>query len=147
MKIKKTIIYKKNRKPFFTIVTVVKNDEKNIERTIKSIKNQSFNNFEHIIIDGLSSDKTVSNVLKNKKNIDILISEKDSGIYYAMNKGILLSRGKIIVFVNSGDLLKKNAKTLKLSELSKIEPNRLEKFKGYLTNSEVEKTCKMFVLG
>ena len=122
MKIKKTIIYKKNKKPFFTIITVVKNDEKNIERTIKSIKNQSFNNFEHIIIDGLSTDKTVRKVLKNKKSIDILISEKDSGIYYAMNKGILLSRGKIIVFVNSGDLLKKNALKIVFKKF-KMNPN------------------------
>jgi len=96
------------KKPFFSIITVVKNDEVNISKTIKSIQNQKFKNFEHIIIDGKSSDKTFQKISNNKK-IDVLISEKDDGIYYAMNKGLKISRGEVILFVNSGDLITKNA--------------------------------------
>jgi glycosyltransferase involved in cell wall biosynthesis len=97
------------KKPFFSIITVVKNDENNIEKTIESINKQSFKNYEYIIIDGKSSDKTRTKILKHKKKINILISQKDNGIYYAMNKGINFSNGEVIVFINSGDLFSKNA--------------------------------------
>lgn len=97
------------KKPFFSIITVVKNDENNIEKTIESITQQSFKNYEYIIIDGKSSDKTRTKILKHKKKINMLISQKDNGIYYAMNKGINLSNGEVIVFINSGDLFSKNA--------------------------------------
>jgi putative colanic acid biosynthesis glycosyltransferase len=98
-----------SKKPFFSIITVVKNDENNIEKTIESITQQSFKNYEYIIIDGKSSDKTRTKILKHKKKINMLISQKDNGIYYAMNKGINLSNGEVIVFINSGDLFSKNA--------------------------------------
>ncbi len=106
---KKYLIRKKKSKPFFSIITVVKNSENLIEKTIKSITKQSFKKFEYIVIDGRSSDSTVSKILKHKKNINLFLSEKDKGIYFAMNKGVNLSNGKILVFVNSGDFLKKNA--------------------------------------
>ena len=99
---------KTKKKPFFSIITVVKNDEKNISRTIESIQNQNFKNFEHIVIDGKSNDNTLRKVL-SYRNIDIVISEKDNGIYYAMNKGLKNSKGEVILFVNSGDLITKNA--------------------------------------
>lgn len=99
----------KNSYPFFSIITVVKNDEKNIISTLKSIKNQTFTNFEHIIIDGNSSDQTLNKINIYRKSIDKIISEKDQGIYFAMNKGLKLSRGKIIVFINSGDIITKKA--------------------------------------
>jgi len=108
VKIKKNLNQKK-RKPYFSIITVVKNDENNICKTIASVNSQSFKNFEYIIIDGSSIDNTLKKIKKRENNFDILISEKDEGIYYAMNKGAKLSNGKIIVFVNSGDELKKNA--------------------------------------
>ena len=98
-----------SKKPFFSIITVVKNDEVNIEKTIKSILNQNYKNFEYILIDGKSRDKTFQNIKKYKKNLSYILSEKDKGIYYAMNKGIRRATGKIIVFVNSGDILTKNA--------------------------------------
>ena len=95
--------------PYFSIITVVKNDIKNIYKTIKSIKEQSFKNFEYIIIDGKSSDGTTQQIRKHKKYIDLIISEKDKGIYFAMNKGAKLAKGEILVFVNSGDILNKDA--------------------------------------
>lgn len=102
--------YKK--KPFFSIVTVVKNDEKNIKITLESIFNQDFKDYEYIIIDGKSNDKTLSIINEYKKNINLIISELDDGIYYAMNKGAKLSSGEFLVFVNSGDILTKNALSL-----------------------------------
>ncbi len=103
------IINKKKQKPFFSIITVVKNDEINIEKTIKSIINQTFKDFEYIIIDGKSSDTTLNKIIHFKKKISTIISERDRGIYYAMNKGAKISNGEVILFVNSGDLLTKNA--------------------------------------
>ncbi len=94
--------------PYFSIITVVKNDVKNITKTIQSIKNQSFKSYEYIIIDGKSSDGTVEKIKRDKNYIDLIISEKDKGIYFAMNKGAKLAKGKIIVFVNSGDILNKD---------------------------------------
>jgi len=103
------IIKRNKRNPFFSIITVVKNDEKNISRTIKSIISQKFKNFEYIIIDGRSEDETIREIKKYKKKINLLSSDKDDGIYYAMNRGVNISKGKVLVFVNSGDKLNKNA--------------------------------------
>ena len=114
----------KNKKPFFSIITVVKNGEKTIEKTIKSVANQSFNNFEHIIIDGKSSDKTLKKVYKYKKNLSLIISEKDKGIYDAFNKGMKLSTGEFICFVNCGDTLRKNSLKIIFKYLSKY--NKLD---------------------
>ena len=66
-KIKNYLINKRISNPFFSIITVVKNDEKNISKTIKSIINQSYKNYEYLIIDGKSSDRTVEKILKFKK--------------------------------------------------------------------------------
>ena len=106
---KKYLIKKKNSKPFFSIITVVKNSEHLIEKTIKSIIGQSFKDFEYIIIDGKSDDDTIAKILRFKKEINLLLSERDEGIYFAMNKGIDLSNGKVLLFVNSGDHLTRNA--------------------------------------
>ena len=107
--IKKKYFNKKKKLPFFSVITVVKDDEQNIEKTLKSVLSQSYKNYEYILIDGKSKDKTLNILKKYKKSITHLKSEKDGGIYYAMNKGIKLSKGQIIVFVNSGDYLKKNS--------------------------------------
>ena len=100
---------KKLKKPYFSIVTVVKNDESNIQKTIKSIIFQNYRDFEYIVIDGKSTDNTIKKINTYKNRICHVLSEKDRGIYFAMNKGIKLANGVIIVFVNSGDILKPNA--------------------------------------
>lgn len=87
----------------FSVITVTLNSEKTILRTLKSVNNQTFKKFEYIIIDGLSIDSTLDIVKKNLNHKKILVSEKDNGIYSAMNKGILLAKGKYIVFLNSDD--------------------------------------------
>ena len=109
---KKILISKKIANPFFTVVTVVKNNKNLILKTIRSVKSQSFKNFEYIIVDGASTDGTLEVILKNKKYLNLLISENDKGIYYAMNKAIKVASGEVIVFVNSGDIL--TAKALKI---------------------------------
>ena len=88
--------------PLFSIITPVLNDKDGLLETIKSIKKQNVENFEYIIIDGGSTDGTLE-VLKNEKLITKWISEKDEGIYDAINKGLRLSKGKIINTINSGD--------------------------------------------
>lgn len=86
-----------------TIVTVVLNDKKNIEKTIQSVLNQNIE-IEYIVVDGGSTDGTLEVIEKYKNKIDVLISEKDSGIYNAMNKAIDLANGKWLCFMNSGDV-------------------------------------------
>lgn len=88
-----------------SIITVCKNAQDTIEKTIKSVIDQDYRDIEYIIIDGKSTDKTLDILLKYKDKIDIIISEPDEGIYSAMNKGIEKSSGDIIYFLNSGDLL------------------------------------------
>ena len=91
------------KKPLITIITVVYNGEQNLEETILSVINQTYDNIEFIIIDGASTDGTTDIIKKYEEKIDYWISEKDAGIFDAMNKGILKSQGDYINFMNSGD--------------------------------------------
>lgn len=97
----------KKKQKLLSLITVVKNDVLNIEKTIKSILRQKGKDVEFIIIDGKSSDGTIKIIKKYKNKIDKVVIEKDRGIYYAMNKGIKFSTGKYIGFCNSGDLINK----------------------------------------
>ena len=93
------------KKPIISIITVVYNGEHVIEPTIKSVINQSMKDFEYLIIDGASSDNTLIKVNAYKNQISAIYSEKDSGVYDAMNKGLNLAKGKYILFLNAGDEL------------------------------------------
>ncbi len=97
--------YKKphKNKPLITVITVVFNADKYLEQTILSIINQNYKNIEFIIIDGASTDGTIDIINKYENIIDNWISEKDNGVYDAMNKGIKLAKGKWINFMNAGD--------------------------------------------
>ena len=79
------------------------NSEQTIEQSIKSLINQSYQNIEHIIIDGCSTDNTISIIKKYNDKISKIISEKDDGIYFALNKGLELATGDIIGFLHSDD--------------------------------------------
>jgi glycosyltransferase involved in cell wall biosynthesis len=95
---------KKNIK--ISIITINLNNASGLEQTLKAIffqKNVSFQEIETIIIDGNSSDNSKSILSTYSDNIDIYLSEKDEGIYDAMNKGIRLAKGDYIWFINSGD--------------------------------------------
>ena len=86
-----------------SIITVCYNSCINIEKTIKSVLSQNYDNIEYIIIDGKSTDGTIEIIQKYSNNIDIIISEPDNGIYDAMNKGIKHSSGEWLMFMNAGD--------------------------------------------
>ena len=96
-------------KELVSIITVSYNSEDTITETILSVLNQSYDNYEYIIIDGLSTDNTINiaksfeNDFKQKKIPYYIISEKDNGIYDAMNKGIKLAKGNLIGIINSDD--------------------------------------------
>jgi glycosyltransferase involved in cell wall biosynthesis len=95
--------------PIFSIITVVLNGEKFLRETIESVKNQSFKDYEYIIIDGGSTDKTLDIIKEYSDHIDFWISEKDRGLYDAFNKGIKMANGKYIGIINSDDIYTVNA--------------------------------------
>jgi len=90
--------------PLFSIITVCLNDLNGLKKTAASIKQQIFQDYEWIVIDGESSDGTIE-FLRTEKQADHLVSEKDAGIYDAMNKGIACASGVYLLFLNAGDHL------------------------------------------
>ena len=88
----------------FSIVTVCYNADKLIEHTIKSVLSQDFSDFEYIVIDGESTDETLEIIKKFEHKISYWISEKDSGIYNAMNKAVRICHGEWVLFLNAGDI-------------------------------------------
>jgi len=97
-----------NKEDLVTVVTVTYNAEDLVEETILSVINQSYKNIEYIIIDGASTDETVSIIKKYEDRIDYWISEPDDGLYFAMNKAIKKATGKWINFMNAGDFFADN---------------------------------------
>jgi len=89
-----------------TIITVTLNSERTVEKTIRSVLSQKYKDKEYIIIDGGSTDSTVSIINKYKKKINKIIIEKDQGVYDAINKGINLSTGSVISLLHSDDIYK-----------------------------------------
>ncbi|MDB5111826.1 MAG: glycosyltransferase [Mucilaginibacter sp.] len=81
---------------------------RDIERTIRSVINQTYPAIEYIIVDGLSTDGTLEVIKRYEAHISKLISEKDNGIYEAMNKGLAMATGDYVLFMNSGDELYAN---------------------------------------
>jgi len=86
-----------------SVITISFNSENTISKTFQSVKNQSFNNYEYLLIDGGSKDGTL-NIAKEQDHISKIVSEPDKGIYDAINKGIKNSSGEIIGFLNSDDM-------------------------------------------
>src|SRR6056297_2232223 len=103
-----------DKNPLISIITVSYNSGEFIEDTINSVLNQTYDNIEHVVIDGKSNDKTVEIIKsyekkykKTKKNLK-WVSEKDEGIYDGMNKGLKKANGNIIGFLNSEDFYANN---------------------------------------
>lgn len=107
----------------FSIITVCLNNEKTIERTIQSVFKQTCQDFEYIIVDGASTDRTLEIIKEYEPLFEGKMkwtSEKDQGIYDAMNKGILMSKGELVGIVNSDDYYERDA----LQKISDV-------YKGY----------------
>lgn len=119
-----------------TIVTVVYNSKEKLEKTIKSVKSKKFEGAEFIVVDGGSTDGSIGVVRKYDEVVDQFVSEPDKGIYDAMNKGISMSTGRYLHFLNAGDTF---AESLILSETLKViaeEEVDLAKFQ-YLKSNNV----------
>lgn len=110
------------KKPKVTIITPSFNSEKNIEETILSILNQTYNNLEYIIIDGGSTDETVNIIKKYQDKLTYWISEKDRGISDAFNKGLARATGEYINFQGADDYLVNN--TVIESMMKNINPEK-----------------------
>lgn len=87
----------------FSIITVCRNAENTIERTIRSVVSQSYPNKEFIIIDGASTDGTKDVINKYRDKIDVFVSESDRSLYDAMNKGVKRATGDYVIFINADD--------------------------------------------
>lgn len=99
-----------------SIITITYNSENTVEDTIKSVVSQDFPNVEYIIVDGLSKDKTLSIVSHYSQYTDKVISEKDKGLYDALNKGIQLATGDVIGMLHSDDIYANNQVISKIAQ-------------------------------
>lgn len=99
------IYYKDPMNTKLSIITINYNNLEGLQRTIESIENQTWQEFEYIVIDGGSTDGSAAYIESQSNNIDYWVSEPDSGIYNAMNKGIAKATGEYLLFLNSGDHL------------------------------------------
>lgn len=106
--------------PLISIITVVYNNKNKIGKTIESIINQTYPNIEYIIIDGKSTDGTIDVIKHYESKITKWVSEPDTGIYNAMNKGIRIATGKYIQFLNSGDFFLENDVIEKIFSVERI---------------------------
>lgn len=91
--------------PKISIITISKNIERTVERTLFSVAEQRYGNIEFMVIDGASSDGTLAVIERYRRHIAYWVSEADGGIYQAMNKGIAAASGDYLLFLNGGDYL------------------------------------------
>jgi len=116
------------KKPLVSVITVVRNDYHNIRRTLDSIVGQTYPNIEMIVVDGASTDGTKEVIGQwiscHKTRIIKFISEPDRGVYDAMNKGIKLSHGAFVNFMNSGDVFH-SSNVVELMHIEEVDPNTI----------------------
>lgn len=107
--------------PLITYVTVVRNNQDTLGRTILSVQAQTYGNVEHIVLDGASSDGTLDIIRRYADRIDYYASEPDAGLYDALNKAIPLSRGQLICVLNSDDWLEPDAAQIAAKRLQECD--------------------------
>jgi glycosyltransferase involved in cell wall biosynthesis len=95
--------------PLVSIITVTYNAQDNLEQTMQSVFVQTYSNIEYIVVDGASKDRTVAIIKKYESQLAFWVSEKDQGIYDAMNKGICMAKGELIGIINAGDYYEPDA--------------------------------------
>ncbi len=113
----------------FTLITVTYNAEETLERTLRSVADQTYPHIEHILIDGASKDNTLK-IAQNYPHLTKVVSEPDRGLYDAMNKGLRLATGDYVCFLNAGDKLH-SADTLE-KIVDKIQVNSSTEYPGVL---------------
>jgi len=131
------LIYKK-KNPLISVVTISKNSEKTIEKTINSLREQTSKNFEYIIVDSDSNDRTIEIINNNRDVIDKLISEKDKNPSDGINKGISVSEGKLIFWLASDDWINKDL--IKTLEENYFENKNCSFFYGNMVMHYKDKT-------
>lgn len=117
-----------------TIITPVFNSSSLLQSTIDSIRNQSYKNIEYIVVDGGSTDGTLEVIESNVQFVDLLISEKDEGMYDALAKGLKIAQGDFICYLNAGDLLYPDAASKAVSFLSETSVDWVT---GYISECNV----------
>lgn len=90
-------------KPLISVITITYNAAETLPLTMESVAEQTFKDFEHVVVDGASTDETISIARQMGTPFLRIMSEKDEGLYDAMNKGLKLARGRYVIFLNSGD--------------------------------------------
>ena len=135
------------KETLISVITVCYNSEKTIERTLKSMLNQTYSNYEYLIIDGKSSDRTLEILHKYEPLFEgrmKIYSEPDRGIYDAMNKGIVKASGQLIGMVNSDDYYETDALEIMAGEFERINKPYVVLY-GFQRNFEGEKEVKTFL--
>jgi glycosyltransferase involved in cell wall biosynthesis len=123
-----------------SIITVVYNNKDTIKDAIESVLNQTYKNIEYIIIDGGSTDGTIDIIKSYRDKIDKFISEKDNGIYDAMNKGLKLASGDIVGILNSDDIYFNE--NVILNVVAKFEESKTDSIYGdlyYVDENDLQK--------
>jgi glycosyltransferase involved in cell wall biosynthesis len=131
-------LFKRNDadKPLVTVITVVFNGAEHLEETILSVLNQIYDNVEYIIVDGGSTDGTLDIVRKYEHAIDYWVSEKDAGIYDAMNKGVCLATGNLIGIINADDWYEEKTIEISVKESSENQGSIIHGVLRYYSNNQ-----------
>ena len=131
-----------------SIITVSYNSAETIEETILSVVNQDYKNIEYIIVDGLSKDNTLDIVNKYKSKIATIVSEKDNGIYDALNKGISLATGDLIGLIHADDMYANNLVISDIvSSLSKSNADAVYADLNYVDRNDTSKIIRKWKSG
>ena len=131
-----------------SIITAVYNNESTIEDAIKSVLSQTHDDIEYILIDGKSTDNTLNIVKKYENKIDIIVSESDSGIYDALNKGIANATGAIVCFLHSDDIYEDENVVKKVNDL--LEETDVDSVYGdlvYVKKEDINKVVRYWKSG
>lgn len=104
-----------------TVITICYNSAKTIGRTLRSVRLQTHKDIEHVIVDGGSKDNTLAIVAADGPHVAKLVSERDNGIYDAMNKGIKLATGEVVAFLNADDFYKDVNVLERVAQMMQVE--------------------------
>ncbi len=137
--------------PKLSIITINYNNLDGLRRTLESVVNQTWQEFEYIVIDGGSTDGSAAYIRTQSDKIDYWVSEPDKGIYNAMNKGIEKASGEYLLFLNSGDhlyndqILKQNHNLLGLKDIIYFNLQVIDKAKTFVKNYPEQLTFSYFI--